>query len=109
MRRSTIAVDAVLLVIATSVGYCEARARQLNRAFEKVVMGDAERDVVVKMGRLHQILEGCGSYYPHLRGRIVGCAREYLYFPPWTIVGEYWSISLNEDGVVTNTAHFVSP
>src|SRR5215471_15874240 len=29
--------------------------------------------------------------------------------PPWTIVDEAWVISLNANGVVINTAHFVSP
>jgi len=79
---------------------------QLNAAFKKVVVGDTQRDVVAKMGRPHQVLEGCGYYY---KRPIVGCAREYLYFPPWTIVDEAWMISFNANGDVTNTAHFVSP
>ena len=94
-----------LLVIAALVGYCQARTTQLNAAFKKVVIGDAQRDVVAKMGRPHQVLEGCGYY-----GRpVIGCAQEYVYFPPWTIVDEAWSISFNANGAAINTAHFVSP
>jgi len=76
-----------------------------RRGLQKVKVGDAERDVIAKMGRPHQVLDGCGYY-----GRpIVGCAREYVYFPPWTIVDEAWAFSLNVNGVVINSAHFVSP
>ena len=105
MRRSTIVAGAGLFVIAGSLGYCQARTMQLNAAFKKVVVGDTQRDVVAKMGRPHQVLDGCGYY----SRRIVGCAWEYVYFPPWTIVDEAWAISLNANGVVINTAHFVSP
>jgi len=58
MRRISIA--GVLLVFAASLGYCEARARQLNSAFQKVVVGDAERDVIAKMGRPHQFSKAVG-------------------------------------------------
>jgi hypothetical protein len=108
MRRSTIVVGAGLLVIAALVGYCQARTTQLSAAFEKVVVGDTERDVIAKMGHPHQVLEGCGYYYPHKRP-IVGCAREYVFFPPWSIVDEAWTISFNANGNATNTAHFLSP
>src|SRR5258708_4580866 len=67
--------------------------------------GSVTHFIIAKMGRPHQVLDGCGYY-----GRqIVGCAREYVYFPPWTIVDEAWAFSLNANGVVINTAHFVSP
>ena len=106
MTRSTIVTIAGFLVVAISLGYCHVRTVQLDEAFKKVKIGDVERDVVATMGHPHQIFEGCNFYGP---SRIAGCAREYVYFPPWTIVGEAWSISLNADGAVVNTAHFVSP
>jgi hypothetical protein len=94
-----------LLVIAALLGYCHVRTKQTDAAFRNVAVGDAEHDVIAKMGSPHQVLEGCG-YYGKPR---VGCAREYVYFPPWTIVDEAWSISFNAHSVVINTAHFVSP
>jgi hypothetical protein len=58
------------------------------------------------MGRPHRIVEGCGYYY----GRpIAGCAREYVYFPPFTIVDEAWLIAFDAGGAVSHTAYFVSP
>jgi len=42
-------------------------------------------------------------------GLVFGCAREYDYFPPWSIVDEAWAISFNASGAVIHTAHFVSP
>jgi hypothetical protein len=98
-------VTAAMLVTAALLGYCHVTTTQLDAVFNKVKVGDTERDVIAKMGRPHQVLDGCGYY-----GRpVVGCAREYAYFPPWTLVDEAWTISLNADGVVINTAHFVSP
>jgi hypothetical protein len=108
MKRSIIVCAAGLLGIATSLGYCEARRTQLSAAFAKVAVGDTEPEVITKMGRPHEVVEGCGWYYPHLRP-IAGCAREYLYFPPWTIVGEAWLIRFGDSGAVTHTAYFVSP
>lgn len=94
-----------MLVTAALLGYCQARTTQLDAAFNKVKVEDTERDVVAKMGRPHQVLDGCGYYGQP----IVGCAREYVYFPPWTIVDEAWAISLDANGVVIHTAHFISP
>jgi hypothetical protein len=106
MRSSSIVAGAVILVIGASLGYCHVRSTQLNAAFDKVVVGESERDVVGKMGRPHRIVEGCGYYY----GRpIAGCAREYVYFPPFTIVDEAWLIAFDESGTVSHTAYFVSP
>ena len=97
---------AALLVIAGLLGYCQFRTTQFNTAFAKVAIGDTEHDVVMKMGRPHRVVEGCGYYY---KRPIVGCAREYVYFPPWTIAGEAWLISFNPDGSATSKAHFLSP
>src|SRR5215510_13386541 len=97
MTRGTSVTIAGFLVLAISLGYCHLRMVQLNAAFNRVKVGDVERDVVAKMGHPHEIFEGCNFYGP---SRIYGCAREYVYFPPWTIVGEAWSISLNADGAV---------
>jgi hypothetical protein len=95
-----------LLLVAMPLGYCHARTTQLNAAFNTVAIGDAEDDVVAKMGRPHRTIEGCGYYH----GRpAAGCAQEFVYFPPWTIVDEAWSVSFNESKVVISTAHFVSP
>ena len=105
MKRGFVVTVALMLVTAASLGYCHVKTTQLGAAFNKVKAGDAERDVIAKMGSPHQVREGCGYY-----GRPVGgCAREYLYFPPWTIVDEAWAISLNANGAVIDTAHFVSP
>jgi hypothetical protein len=104
MKRSMILATALLL-IAALLGYCQLRATQINAAFGKVAEGDTEQDVILKMGSPHQVLEGCGYYGKAM----IGCAREYVYFPPWTIVDEAWSISFSAHGVVIHTAHFVSP
>jgi hypothetical protein len=106
MKPAFVVTAAVMLAAAVSLGYCYVRTTHLDAAFKKVKVGDADRDVIAKMGRPHQVLDGCG-YYNHRP--IVGCAREYVYFPPWTIVDEAWTISLNANGVVINTAHYVSP
>jgi hypothetical protein len=105
MKRGFIVTGAVMLVSAALLGYCQVRATQLDAAFNKVKVGDSERDVIAKMGRPHQVLVGCGYY----NQRIGGCAQEYVYFPPWTIVDEAWAISLDANGGVIETAHFVSP
>jgi hypothetical protein len=106
MRPSRIVAGAGPLVIGASLGYCHVRSTQLNTAFGKVVVGESEPDVVGKMGRPHRIVEGCSYYY----GRpIAGCAREYVYFPPFTIVDEAWLIAFDANGAVGHTAHFVSP
>ena len=105
MKRSSIFWGAgLLLVIAASLGYCPARTMQLNAAFATVVEGDTETTVVAKMGRPHRVLEGCG----YLGRPVAGC-REYVYFPPWSPVGEAWAIRFDAKGTVTSTAHFVSP
>jgi hypothetical protein len=109
MKRITIVCGAALLAIAGSLGYCQVRATQINAAFAKVAVGDTENDVIAKMGRPHRRVEGCGHSYSLNGRRIVGCAREYVYFPPWTIVEESWSIAFGDSGAVTHTAHFVSP
>jgi len=106
MKRGFVVTAAVILGIAASLGYCHVRTTHLDAAFKKVKVGDADRDVIAKMGRPNQVLDGCGYYG---KRPIVGCAQEYVYFPPWTIVDEAWAISLNANGVVINTAHFVSP
>jgi hypothetical protein len=96
---------ALMLLAGGPLGYCYVKTTQLGAAFDKVKAGEAERDVVAKMGPPHQVRDGCGYY-----GRpVAGCAREYLYFPPLTVVGEAWTISLNANGAVIHTAHFVSP
>lgn len=97
-----------LLIVTVSLGYCHLRRVQLNEAFEKVKIGDVERNVVATMGHPHRIFGRCDEYYPRSRP-IAGCAREYVYLPPWTIVDEAWLISFNADGAVINTAHLVSP
>ena len=105
MKRGFVVTGAVMLVTAALPGYCHVRTTRLDASFNKVKVGDTERDVIANMGRPHQVLDGCGYY-----GRpIVGCAREYVYFPPWTIVDEAWAFSLNANGVVIDTPHFVSP
>jgi hypothetical protein len=105
MRLGSILAGAGLLVIAAALGYCQVKSTQLNTAFEKIVIGESERDVIAKMGP-HRIVEGCGCYY----GRpIAGCAREYVYFPPFTIVDEAWLIAFGANEAVHHTAHFVSP
>jgi hypothetical protein len=105
MKRRFVLAGAPMFVTAALLGYCHMRTTQLGAAFSKVKLGDTEPEVIGKMGRPHQVLDGCGYY-----GRpIAGCTREYVYFPPWTIVDEAWAISLNANGVVINTAHFVSP
>jgi hypothetical protein len=82
MSRSAIVTGAGFLAIAASLGYCQVRTTQLNAGFAKVVIGDAERDVVAKMRCSHEVVKGCGHY-----GRAAaGCAWEYVYYPPWTIV-----------------------
>jgi hypothetical protein len=97
MTSSGIVAGAGLLLIAASLGWCHARSTQLNTAFEKVVVGDSERDVIAKIGRPHRIVEGCGYYY----GRpIAGCGREYVYFPPFSIVDEAWLIAFDATGTV---------
>lgn len=107
MRQRTIILTAVFLVIVASLGYCHARTTQLNAAFNTVVEGkDTEPDVVAKMGRPHQVSEGCkyyGGQPPY------GCARQYVFTPPWSIVGEAWTVSLNADGLVIDKGHLVSP
>jgi hypothetical protein len=65
-----------------------------------------EHEVIAKLGRPHQVVEGCGWYY---RKPIAGCAREYLYYPPWTIVDEAWLIAFGDSGAVIHTAYFMSP
>jgi hypothetical protein len=92
-------------VAAALLGYCQVRTTQLNAAFNKVNVGDAERDLIAKMGGPHRVVDGCGYYGQPM----AGCARQYVYFPPWTIVDEAWEISLDGNGVVIHTAHFVSP
>jgi hypothetical protein len=106
MKRSIIVCGAGLLAIAASLGYCQARRMQIDAAFTKVVVGDTERTVIAKMGHPHQVIEGCGWYYTK---PIIGCAREYVYYPPWTIVDEAWLIAFGDSGTVTHTAYFVSP
>jgi hypothetical protein len=106
MKRSIMVCGAGLLAIAASLAYCQGKRTQIDTAFAQVVAGDTEHDVVAKMGRPHRVVEGCGWYY----GKpITGCAREYLYFPPWTIVDEAWLIRFGASGAVTHTAYFVSP
>lgn len=81
MKRGFVVTGAVMLAIAASLGYCQVRTTHINAAFKKVKIGDADRYVIATMGRPHQVLNGCGYY-----GRpIVGCAREHVYFPPWTL------------------------
>jgi len=104
-KRRSIVTGAVMLVAAALLGYCPMRTMQLNAAFGKVNVGDVERDVIARMGRPHRVLDGCGYYGEP----IAGCAREYVYYPPWTIVDEAWVISLDANGLVIHTAHFVSP
>jgi hypothetical protein len=105
VKRGFIVTGAVMLVTAALLGYCQSRTKQIDAAFNKVAVGKAEREVIAKMGRPHQVLDGCA-----IMGRpIAGCAREYVCFPPWTIADEAWAISLNANGVVIHTAHFVSP
>ena len=105
MKRGFLVIAALMLVTAALLGYGHMKTTQLGAAFNRVKAGDAEREVVAKMGPPHQVRDGCGYY-----GRpVVGCAREYLYFPPWTIADEAWAISLNTNGAVIDTAHFVSP
>jgi hypothetical protein len=71
MKRGFVVTGAVMLVTTALLGYCHVRTTQLDAAFNKLKVGDAERDVIAKMGRPHQVLDGCGYY-----GRpIVGCAR----------------------------------
>jgi len=78
MKRGFIVTGAVMLVTAALPGYCQLRTNQIAASFNKVTVGQVEREVIAKMGRPHQVLDGCGYY-----GRpIVGCAREYVYFPP---------------------------
>ena len=108
MRRSTIVAAAgllMLLMFPALVGYSLVRSKQINATFEKVVIGDVERDIVAKMGRPHRILEDC-DYYGMSK---VGCARLYVYYPPWSFAEESWAIALNENGAVIYTAYFVSP
>jgi hypothetical protein len=66
MKRSTIVSGAGLLVIAALVGYCQARTTQLSAAFEKVVVGDTERDVVIKMSRMETRLTRLTSCRPDI-------------------------------------------
>jgi hypothetical protein len=105
MTRGAIIVEAGLLAIA-SLGYCQVRTTWLNAAFEKVMVGDTESDVVAKMGRSSQIVEGCGWYY---KRPIAGCAREYVYLPSWSIVDEAWTIFFDANEAVSKKAHYVSP
>jgi hypothetical protein len=106
MRPGSIVIGAGLLLIAVSLGYCHARSTQLHEAFGTVALGESERDVVARMGRPHRIVEGCGYYHGRPRA---GCAREYVYFPPFTIVDEAWLIGFDTNGAVSHTSHFVSP
>jgi hypothetical protein len=78
MKRGFVVAGAVMLVTAASLGYCHVRTTLLDAAFNKVKVGDADHDVIAKMGSPHQVLDGCGYYGQ----RIVGCARQYVYFPP---------------------------
>jgi hypothetical protein len=106
MRSTRIGSAVGLLVVAASIGYCQVRTTQLDAACRKVVVGESESDVIAKMGHPHLVQEGCG--YMHSRP-VYGCVREYVYFPPFSIVGEAWSISFNERGEAIDTAHFMSP
>jgi len=62
MKRGFVVTATVMVAIAASLGYCRVKTTQLDAAFKKVKVGGADRDVIVKMGRPHQVLDGCGYY-----------------------------------------------
>jgi hypothetical protein len=101
MKRSFIVTGAVMLVTAALL---EEQSRSPQPP-TMVAVGEAEREVIAKMGRPHQVSRRLWLLWP----TDSGMAREYVYFPPWTIADEAWAISLNANGVVIHTAHFVSP
>jgi hypothetical protein len=109
MRNRGALIGAGLAAVVAWLVWNSFADHRLAVAFEKLAVGDTREWVIELMGAPSKVLKGCG----YLSAKPApGCAEEYLYFPFWgtvLLVGEAWSVSLNRDGFVVSTAHFVSP
>jgi hypothetical protein len=105
--RSVILVLSVVLLLGW-LAWNTAKDHKRSVAFREIQIGVAgKKDLVGLMGTPDEILQGCGYLYAKPAS---GCVEEWVYGSFWGyLLGEAWTVQLDADGLVLDTAHFVSP
>jgi len=84
-----------------------ARDLSLKANFNQVRYGLSKHDVMMLLGKPDKVLPDCDYYTNRPKP---GCVEQYVYFGFWFWwLDEAWTVSLGRDGLVLDTAHFISP
>jgi hypothetical protein len=100
-----IAIAAAVLALSAWSVY---RNWSLSKGFEQIAIGDSRERVLHVLGRPKR-RERCGEPFGNPGGK-PDCHEDYLYASPYApLIPKYWSVSFNNQGIVIDKYHYVSP